>query len=217
MRVVDQDRHGLLVGYGMEERGQRVGHLRHIGRLERLYPGSELRDEPRENAQSEMVGGRDTGRLKQTAAHERAQRAPGRVVVALQDPRRRHLGAGEGESVRAGVEQSGAPGAWLTGNHQARRALARHALELREQARVGVTPADEGRLAVGVASVVARPLVLADAGGQRRQVRTRPPAEVALQPLRELLIQHHAACGIALERGAAHREREGHLAVGIER
>ena len=43
------------------------------------------------------------------------------------------------------------------------------------------------------------------------------PAEVALQPLGELLIQRHAARGIAFERGAAHRQREGDIAVGIER
>src|SRR5439155_24973186 len=105
--------HRLLITDGVEERGQGIGYLSYVACFEWLDPGGELRDEPRENPQTEMIRGGDPRCLEHPAAHQPAHRTPRRVVVALDDPRRRHRGAGEGQALGARVEQARAPGAGL--------------------------------------------------------------------------------------------------------
>ena len=140
-------------------------------------------------------------------------------MVPLQQPGGRNCRPQECQPFGARVDQPRAPRARIPGDHQTHRPLVRQALECREHAGVLVPPTDEWRLRAAMAAPPAAPLPLsvADAGCQLAQRAARWLAEVALQALGEIVKARKRAGRVAVECGAAQAERDGRLAVRIQR
>ena len=133
-------------------------------RLERRDPLGELRHNTGEDPQPDVIGAGEAWGELQPASHQRAQRAPRRIVVALQEPGRRHCRAGQREPLGAGGQQSGSARARVSHDHQARPAFARIAVDPGEQLGVGLPAADQRAVEIGLTRARVLPRTRADPG-----------------------------------------------------